>query len=130
MHMPRRSRKVALSNVHRNDRGARVRIIADPMPALRAAAVAKVNERFNYLASQNTHRDAAHAHKRTVAAAVISGAQVPVEFAAEAEMRGITPLALARDVASRPNEAAHRELDRQRELLAIAATQTPDELPR
>lgn len=107
-----------------------MRIVVDPMPALRAAAVAKVNERFNYLASQNLHRDAAHAHKRAVAAAVIAGEVPPAEFAAEAALRGVEPKWLAFDIESRPNESAQRELARQTELLAIAAAARPDQLPQ
>lgn len=107
-----------------------MRIAADPMPALRVAAVAKVNERYNYLATQNLHRDAAHAHKRAIAAAVISGSAPPVEFADEAAMREVTPLVLAQDIASRPNEAAQRELARQIEMMAIATATRPDQLPQ
>jgi hypothetical protein len=107
-----------------------MRISVDPMPALRVAAVAKVNERYNYLATQNIHRDAAHAHKRTVAAAVIAGVAPPIEFADEAALRNVSPLALAQDIASRPNEAAQRELARQTEMLAIATATRPDQLPQ
>lgn len=107
-----------------------MKIIFSPMPALRAEATRKVNERYNALAGTNIHRDAAHAHKRAVAASVIAGSAPTAEFAAEAALRNVTPFALAQDIASRPNEAAQRELDRQRALLAIAAANTPADLPQ
>lgn len=107
-----------------------MRIVVDPMPALRAAAVAKVNERYNWLASQNLHRDAAHAHKRAVANSVVNGTEPPAEFADEAALRSITSRAFAEIVTSKPNEAAQRELARQTELLAIEAATHPDQLPQ
>jgi hypothetical protein len=107
-----------------------MRIVADPMPALRAAAVAKVNERYNYLAGQNGHRDQAHFLKRILAAQIIEGGFVPSEFAEEAMLRNVTPLALAQDIVSRPNATAQRELARQTELLAIEAATHPDQLPQ
>jgi hypothetical protein len=106
-----------------------VRISSNPMPFLRAAAVVKVNEQFNCQATQNIHRDAAHSHKRTVAAAVLAGAEPTAEFIAEATLRDVSAAALAADIASRPNLAAARELERQRLLLAIEAATTPDQLP-
>lgn len=107
-----------------------MKLTASPMDALRAAAVTKVNERYNAIAAQNVHRDAAHAAKRTVAAAVLAGATAPAEFVSESTLRGVTAAALAADIASRPNEIAQRELARQTELLAIAAATTPDQLPQ
>lgn len=107
-----------------------MRIVADPMPALRAAAVAKVNERYNYLATQEIHRDAAHAWKRSTAASVLAGDKAPAEFAAEADMLGLSPVAFAELISIKPNAAAQRELDRQTELRAIAAATHPDQLPQ
>jgi hypothetical protein len=107
-----------------------MRIAGSPMAALRAAAIVKVNERYNALATQNVHRDAAHAHKRAVAAAVIAGAEAPAEFSAEAALRNVSPLALAELIASKPNDAAQRELARQTELLTIAGALRPDQLPQ
>ncbi len=107
-----------------------MKIVGSPMVALRAAAIKKVNERYNLLASQNAHRDAAHAHKRAVAAAVLAGSEPTAEFSAEAALRNVSPLTLARDIAARPNEAAQRELARQTEMLAIAAATRPDQLPQ
>ncbi len=109
---------------------SRLRIISDPTPALLAEATRIVNERYNAIAAQNIHRDAAHAYKRTVAVAILAGGETPTEFAAEAKLRGMTPVALAADIAGRPNEAAQRELDRQRELIAIAAATKPADLPQ
>lgn len=107
-----------------------MRIVADPMPALRAAAVAKVNERYNYLATRDVHRDAAHAWKRTAAASVLAGNDAPAEFAAEAMMLDLSAKAFAELIASKPNASAQRELDRQTELRAIAAATRPDQLPQ
>lgn len=107
-----------------------MRIVVDPMPALRLAAVAKVNERFNYLAGQNAHRDHAHFLKRILAAQIIEGGFAPDEFAEEAALRGISVHALAQTIVSKPNEAARRELARQTELLAIEAATHPDQLPQ
>jgi hypothetical protein len=106
-----------------------VRISANPMPFLRADAVTKVNEQFNLIASAEVHRDAAHAWKRTVAPSVIAGDEAPAEFAAEAAMLGMSTVDFAQLIASKPNLAAVRELERQRILLAIAAAQSPAELP-
>lgn len=105
-----------------------MRIVADPMPALRAAAVAKVNERYNYLAAQELHRDTAHAWKRAVAPLVIAGGDAPAEFAAEAVMLGMSTMAFAEMIATKPNAAAQRELARQTELQAIAVATRPDQL--
>lgn len=107
-----------------------MKIAGSPMTAMRAAAVAKVNERYNRLAGQNVHRDAAHAQKRSIAAAVLDGAEAPAEFAGEAALRGVTALALAQEIATKPNEAAQRELARQTELRAIATAARPDQLPQ
>jgi hypothetical protein len=95
----------------------------DPMPALRAVAVAKINATFNTQAQP--HIDAAHDAKRKVAAA---GAPYPDWFMAEATLRGITPEALAALVASKPDTAGARELARQQALAAIAAATSPAEL--
>lgn len=99
------------------------------MVAKRAEATAKVNEYFNFIAGKEIHRDAIHAWKRGVAAAVIAGGEAPVEFAAEALMRKTTPLELAHEIAGKPNAAAVRELERQQRLLEIEAAVTPDQLP-
>lgn len=107
-----------------------MRIGSNPMPALRAIATGKVNERYNRLAAQNVHRDAAHAWKRSVAPAVLAGADAPAEFAAEASILGMSIDEFASLIARKPNEAAKRELDRQTELRAIALAERPDQLPQ
>jgi hypothetical protein len=95
----------------------------DPMPALRAVAIAKINAQFNTQAQP--HVDAAHDAKRKAAAA---GAPYPDWFTAEAALRGITPEALATLIASKPDNVGARELARQQTLAAIAAATSPAEL--
>lgn len=95
----------------------------DPMPALRTNAVALANQWFNDKAQP--HVDAAHAAKRAVASV---GAPYPDWFTAEAALRGITADALAALVTSKPDNAAARELHRQKVMMAIAACTTPAEL--
>jgi hypothetical protein len=100
-----------------------VKLNLDPMPALRAVAVAKINATFNTQAQP--HVDAAHDAKRKAAA---SGAPYPDWFTAEAALRGITPEALAALIASKPDNVGARELSRQQALAAIAAAKTPADL--
>ncbi len=100
----------------------------DPMPALRAAAVDQVNGRFDDMSRTGLHRDQAHAYKRIAAAAVLAGAAPADEFKAEADLRGLTPVALARIIASKPSNLAQRELARQKMLAAIDRATTPGDL--
>ncbi len=104
-------------------------INASPIAAKKLAAAEKVNEYYNFLAAQELHRDSVHAWKRGVAASIIAGGEPPAEFAAEAELRELTPLDLARLIATKPNAMAAREVERQKRLLAIEAVTTPDQLP-
>lgn len=97
---------------------------ADPMPAIRKAAMATVDGAFNHLALENLHRDHAHASKRVVAAA---GTVTP-ELAAEAEARGISPDDLATLILSKPDNQASRELARQKVMLSIERAATPAEI--
>ena len=105
-----------------------MKLTIDPMPVLRDHAAYRVNQHFNVLASDNLHREQAHAHKRGEAAAIIAGAAPSAEFQAEAELRGITAAELAMLVLAKPNDAAQRELRRQRLLRRIAAIARPAEL--
>lgn len=107
-----------------------MKIVASPMAALRAEAVRKVNERYNQIAMAETHRDAAHAWKRAMAAAVLSGAVAETEFAEEALARGQSVTEFADLVAGKPNATAQREASRQAELRAIAVATSPEDLPR
>lgn len=100
-----------------------MKLTLDPMPALRAVAITKINAIFNTLAAP--HIDAAHAEKRKAAAV---GAPFPDWFIAEATLRRITPDALAALIASKPDNVGARELSRQQALAAIAAATTPAEL--
>lgn len=97
---------------------------ADPMPAIRKAAMATVDGVFNHLALENLHRDHAHAAKRSVAA---SG-QFTREFLAEAEARGISPAELAAIILSKPDKHAARELARQKIMLQIERATAPAEI--
>lgn len=100
-----------------------MKLTIDPMPALRAVAVIKINAQFNTQAQP--HIDAAHAEKRKVAAA---GSPYPDWFVAEAELRGISAADLAALIASKPDGIGAREIERQRRLAAIDAAKTPAEL--
>lgn len=97
---------------------------ADPMPAIRKAAMATVDGVFNQLALESLHRDHAHASKRAV---VVSGQFTP-EFLAEAGARGISPADLAILVLSKPDNQASRELARQKIMLSIERAATPAEI--
>jgi hypothetical protein len=99
------------------------------MVALREAATRAINEKYNAIAASNIHRDASHSWKRVTAASVNAGGIAPAEFSAEADMLSMSVEDFAALIASKPNAAAQRELERQRELRAIAAATTPDELP-
>jgi hypothetical protein len=105
-----------------------MKLVLDPMPALRDLTTHRVNAHFNDIATGNLHRDQAHALKRDQAAQVAAGGAAPAEFAAEADLRGLTAQALATLVLSKGNSAAQRELDRQKILAKIAAAVTPAEL--
>lgn len=92
----------------------------DPMPALRMAAKAKVNQHFDRLA--RPHLDAVYAAKRVAAQA---GAPYPDWFVQEADLRGVTPVALASLILSKPDTLTSREVRRQRAMAAIDAATTP-----
>lgn len=100
-----------------------MKLTLDPMPALRRAAKGKVNMHFNHLAQ--AHRDAAYTMKRNVASA---GAPFPEWFTQEAELRGITPTALAALILSKPDVLVDRETCRQRIMAQIDAATAPSEL--
>lgn len=105
---------------------SRVKLSDDPMPKLRASAVSKINAHFNVQAQP--HVDAAHARKREIARAVKAGADAPVEFAAEAELRGMTAAALADLILSKSAALDARELRRQEAMFAIEAAKRPTDL--
>lgn len=100
-----------------------MKLTLDPMPALRRAAKGKVNTHFNNLAQ--AHRDAAYSMKRSTARA---GAPFPAWFTQEAELRGITPTALASLILSKPDVLSERELQRQRAMAEIDAATDPSTL--
>lgn len=104
-----------------------MKLMLDPMPALRAVAEAKVNRYFAELASADAHRDAAHARKKQIAEGVMlhgSNAATP-EFAAEAQLRNIAVAALATTIVAKPSAIDARELHRQKVMMAIGACGTP-----
>jgi hypothetical protein len=100
-----------------------MKLVIDPMPALREVATLRVNEYFNTQAINNVHRDLAHAQKREWA----KSGQLD-KLAPEATLRGIQPEDLATLIISKTDTAADRELRRQTILLRIAAATTPAEL--
>lgn len=100
-----------------------MKLTLDPMPALRMAAKAKVNQHFDRLV--RPHLDAVYAAKRQTAQA---GAPYPDWFVQEADLRGITPSALASLILSKPDTLTSREMERQRALVAVDAATTPAEL--
>lgn len=105
-----------------------MKLIIDPMPVLRQAKADEITMRFNKLAAGNAHTDAAYAHKRLVAAAVAAGSAPTAELQAEACMRKMTALELARLILAKPNVVAQRELQRQELLARVTVALTPGEL--
>lgn len=105
-----------------------MKINIDPMPAIRLSAADQINRMFNRVASDNLHRDQAHASKRSIAGLVVAGGAPTSEFAAEATARGVTPIDLANTILAKPNNAAARELARQKIMLKIDDTATPWEI--
>lgn len=101
---------------------------ADPMPAIRKAAMATVDGIFNQLAHEHLHRDHAHASKRSIAGLVVAGGAPTPEFTAEATARGATPTDLANLILSKPDGHAGRELVRQKMMLKIECASTPAEI--
>jgi hypothetical protein len=99
-----------------------VKIQIDPMVALRAARTDAVNRRFNDMAVANLQRDQAHAQKRQWAA----GNDARLE--PEAALRGISVATLSALILSKPDEAAERELERQRLLIKVWAAAKPVDL--
>lgn len=99
-----------------------MKLFIDPMPALRAAKIAKVNDAFNIIAASNFQRDQAHAMKRAWAANYSN------KLADEAKLRGITLTELCDLIQDKPDLAAERELKRQRIMIAIDNAKSPDEL--
>lgn len=97
-----------------------MKLMIDPMPAKRQARKDKVNAAFNALAA--SHVAQAHAAKRRWAETLDE------RLKPEADLRGITLEELAALILSKPDVFAERELERQKIMMAIEATQTPDEL--
>ncbi|MGY3605658.1 MULTISPECIES: hypothetical protein [unclassified Bradyrhizobium] len=102
----------------------RKRITFDTMAPARAAKVKAINDYFDRLVSEQSHRDRAHALKREWAKSDLDKLQP------EADLRGISKEELADIILAKPNTSAvaERELQRQKMMLAIDAATTPAEL--
>jgi hypothetical protein len=106
-----------------------MKLVLNPMPALRTQAKRYANESANRLAGVEQHRDQAHMRKREVARWAVDGQSVPPEFEEEAALRGMTTLAFAQDILARAaSEIDARELRRQKLHMAIEAAATPAEI--
>jgi hypothetical protein len=108
-----------------------MRVLLDPFPERKAAAVAAVNAHFVALAASVAMQEAAWKRKREIARGVKAGDWAGMAIAKEAELRGISPAQLADLILSKPDPATladARELNRQTALLAIDAAKTPSEL--
>ncbi|WP_454629508.1 hypothetical protein [Bradyrhizobium cenepequi] len=95
-------------------------ISVDPMPALRAARKAAVNDNFN--AANASHVEQAHLQKRLWAQTLDD------RLKPEADLRGITVAELAAIILAKPDTFAARELVRQSIMIQIDAATTPAEL--
>lgn len=103
-----------------------MKITMDPMPALRAAATARVNSAFE--SATSTHRSQAHRRKKEIATAVVAGGASTPEFAEEAALRNITVQAFAELIAGKPDPIDQQELKRQKLLLALVNAKTPQDV--
>lgn len=107
-----------------------MKIEIDPMKFLRLRAKAMINKSINAEANGRTHIEAAHRAKRRQAETVLSGGPATVEFAGEAELRGISIEEFAQMIVAKPDELAERELDRQRALIAVDAATSRYDIER
>ncbi|MDD1534550.1 MULTISPECIES: hypothetical protein [unclassified Bradyrhizobium] len=101
-----------------------MKLVIDPMPALRAVAVMQINTHFNGIAQANLHREQAHAAKRQAAARLLAGSP-ETSLDAEAALRGLRPIDLAALIAGKSDDLQERESARQRALHLIAQATTP-----
>jgi hypothetical protein len=107
-----------------------VKLTLDPMPSLRMAAIARINEHFNRRYHDRAHLDHAHGRKRQIAAAVMAGEAITEDhpFAQEAALRGINLSDFAQVIANKPDNISQRELQRQQIIMQIEGAATPAEL--
>lgn len=104
-------------------------VMINTIGVLRAIASNKVNRAFSLEASQNAHKALAYPEKRASAEAVLSGGAPSAEFVAEAALRGLSLEEMAQLVISKPVPTiAQRELDRQKLMFQIEASEDPSEL--
>jgi hypothetical protein len=101
-----------------------------PMPLLKVAAIARVNEHFNRRAHELMHIDHAHAGKRRVAAAIMAGEPISEDhpFVQEASLREMNVSDFAQVIVNKPDNIARRELQRQQAIMKIESATTPDDL--
>jgi hypothetical protein len=104
-----------------------MKIMVDPMAALRRAAEDKVENFFNVEATLNVHRDQEYAAKREAAKAVLAGG-VSEHLQAEADLRGTSAETLAKVIVSKPNNVLERGLRRRKALMAVQNAKTPAEV--
>lgn len=111
-----------------------MKIVTDPLPVLKQAAVVQINAHFSQLAGTSLHTDHAHARKLETARRVLGGEDAPEPFVSEASRRGVTVVDLANTVIRKANAAGdsvlQREWARQEALLEVDAVTSPDELRR
>lgn len=105
----------------------RISLALDALPKLKNRAVSVINDEFNRRAIQELHRDAAHMRKRSMAEAVMAGANLPDDhpFTVEAAQRAMTPLNFAEVVLSKIDSVQAREIERQMLLLRIDIAPAP-----
>lgn len=105
-----------------------MKLILDPMPALRAKAVDEINMHFARRFAGMKHT--VHLRKAEQARQALTGTIAPA-FAAEADLRGMSIADFAHLVLAKAAEDDGwdaTELERQRALLAVEAAQTPGEI--
>jgi len=110
-----------------------MRVDIDPMPALRADAIERVNARFSVETARAQFKEGVYARKRVIAQSILGGNRLPDDhpFVAEGALRGLSQDEFASVVVGKPDasvESDARELCRQRMLMAISAARSPAEI--
>lgn len=81
---------------------------------LRMRAEELIDQHFNMLAHQNAHKDAAHASKRLLAKEYLRGEAPNAALMEEAMLEGMKVVEFARQISTKPDLVAVRELERRR----------------
>lgn len=110
-----------------------MRVEIDPMPALRADAIERVNARFSIETARAQFKEGVYARKRAIAQSILDGNRLPDDhpFVAEGALRGLSQEEFAILIADKPDASAEsdaREMCRQRLLMAISAAKSPAEI--